>query len=204
MMKCNETKELLAQYWDLPEGDAKRQHIEEHIQHCEQCAEDYERWQQSFELIQQASDDYAIGTNSSISSRVMRQIYDDEGWREPVPHRIYSISYKLRRKLTLLISFFLALFSVSFLYLLISEDKTEPVEYSFDGIMPVASAVGDSSAATVPIAVPLQGVPVASLSDPFVLGVNTMKSHPDYLIAVALFGVICTLLIMNWFSKIRA
>lgn len=203
-MNCNETKELLAQYWDLPEGDARRRHIEEHIQHCEQCAADYERWQQSNELIQQASDRFAMDTSASISSRVMRQIYDDEGWREPVPHRIYSISYKLRRKLTLLISFFLALFSVSFLYLLISEEKAEPVQYSFDGIMPVASAVGDSSTMSVSMGVPLQGVPVASLSDPFVLGVSTMKAHPDYLVAVALFGVIFTLLIMNWFSKIRA
>lgn len=203
-MNCNETKELLAQYWDLPEGDLKRQHIEEHIQQCDACAEDFERWQQSFELIQQASNDYAMDTSSRISARVMRRIYDDEGWREPIPHRIYSISYRLRRKLTLLISFFLALFSVSFLYLLISEDKAEPVQYTFDGIMPVASAVGDSSTAPISLAVPLQGVPVASLSDPFVLGVSTMKAHPDYLVAVSLFGVICTLLIMNWFSKIRA
>lgn len=203
-MDCKQCKELLGQYWDLPEDDLIRQQLDEHLLQCADCAEEFALWQQSFELIQQSSVQPEVDTQSKIASQVMQRIYQDEGWREPIPHRIYSISYKLRRNLTLAISFFLALFTVGFLYLILSEAEPEPVNYSFDGLMPVASAVGDSGAKTVSISVPLQGVPVASLSDPFVLGVNSIKDHPDYLVVVSILGIICTLLVMNWFSRIRA
>jgi hypothetical protein len=201
-MKCNDVKELLAEYWDLSESDPRRDQVNDHIEHCSDCAEEFVLWEESSNLIQTSSPLFAEKERPPISNSVMDRIYADESWRMPVPDRIYSISYKLRRNLTAVISFCLALFMIGFLYSIVYEPT--PELYSFEGLMPVASAVGDTNSGNGTLSATLQGVPVASISDPFILGMNPIKTYPDYMVVISLLGIVIALLIMNWFSRIKA
>ncbi len=202
-MNCSDVNEMLAEYWDLTDHDPRKIELDQHITHCSDCEEQFQLWEESSRLIQTSSPPLSgINMPERLSKRVMNQIYDDESWRVPVPNRIYSISYKIRRNLTAVISFCLTLFTISFLYSIFNK-SSEPV-YSFEGLMPVASAMADSNKETNIFSATFQGVPVASISEPFILGMNPIKSYPDYMVALSLLGIVIALLIMNWFSRIRA
>lgn len=202
-MKCNEITELFAEYWDLPEHDHRRTAVEEHLMHCASCAEEFQIWEESRRLISNSSikSSFPAAVPHRISKQVMERIYSDESWRIPVQDKVYSISYRLRRNLTAVISFFLALFIIGFIYSATYEPPTEPFVYS-EGFMPIASAVGDYDDAAYSYAV-MKGVPIASIGEPLILGMNPMKSYPDYLVVISMLGIIAALLIMNWFSRVR-
>lgn len=204
-MTCDEMQKAINEYWDLPDNDLKRKQINDHIKHCAACAEDYSLWEQSISLIQQSSTCDETAEKSSISDQVMSRIYAEEGWREPIPHRIYSISYQMRRKLTMTIAFFLSLFMLGFVYSIMYEPEPETMYYTFEGgVMPIASAIGNTGAKDSITGATLQGVPMASLSDPFLLSVSSIQSHPDYIVVLSLIGIVCTLLIMNWLTRVRS
>jgi uncharacterized membrane protein len=202
-MNCNEASELFAAYPDMPKGDKLRIKIEEHIRSCTSCAEEFAIWEESSNLIYTAAPYIEPAKSMKMSNSVMDRIYADESWRIPVPERMYTISYKLRRNLSAVISLCLALFMLSFLYSVIDDShRTEEVAFSFEGVMPVASAVASTGDEGAALGAKLKGVPVASISDPFILG-NPIKTNPDYMVVVSLLGVVVALLIMNWFSKIK-
>ncbi|NDI34369.1 anti-sigma factor family protein [Chengkuizengella sediminis] len=184
-MNCKEAQESFALYWDLPEENFKRTKIDQHLKTCTSCAEEFEIWEKSHDFIHMNSsleDEHPFQTNQNISGSVMDRIYMEESWKVPIQDRIYSLSFKFKRNITLLISFCFAIFVTS-LFLSISNkfqaDNVEPVEPT-SGIVTVAS-----------INNPLQ---VKIISDP---------SFPDYLIVLSLLGVIGAILILNWFTRIR-
>ncbi len=95
---------------------------DEHIKHCKACEEEFEIWQESTQLIRStANDEPVVSLEKSVSSSVMKRIYEDESWRIPAHDRLHPFSYKFRRNLTAVISFCIALFVFtffSFLYLM--------------------------------------------------------------------------------------
>src|SRR5690554_6634075 len=113
-MNCNQITELFVEYWDLAEGDSRRIMVDEHLLHCASCAEEFEMWAESSSLIQKAQINSDLSNNPIMSTRmsnnVMNRIYSDESWRVPVSERIYSLSYTMRRNLTVIISLCLTLF----------------------------------------------------------------------------------------------
>lgn len=203
-MKCNEVQEMLPVYWDLSDSDARRIMVDHHVQHCEDCREEYQIWQESTELIRRSRDDMT-GSDAgaiSISGKVMERIYENEAWRIPIPNRLYAISYKMRRNCTAVIAFCLALFMFGFLFSLVYNDashKDASAESISFGLQPVASvhAEGSTSIKNVNL--------VASLTpqDPFMLKVGPIQTYPDYLLALSLLGLVSTLLIMNWLSRTK-
>lgn len=201
-MKCTEVKEVFAAYWDLSEEDALQEMVNAHINHCLSCAEEFKIWEESSSLIHDSSMPVITSTNinNKISSQVMARIYSDESWRTPIPDRIYSITYKLRRNLTGIIAFCLALFTLSLVYSILYQ---APNVTTFDVNVPVAVAMADTSQELDYSNKMLQGVPVASISDPFTLKIGPIKTYPDYLVVVSLLGIMIALLIMNWFSRIK-
>src|SRR5690242_13288279 len=116
-MECREIQDLIGIYWDLPKDDIRRGSVDEHMKRCASCAEEFEIWQESTDLIQFSGSQLEMpGFYSKVSKGVMDRIYSDESWRIPVPDRIYTISYKSRRNISAIIAFCLALFLISFLY----------------------------------------------------------------------------------------
>lgn len=203
MMKCDEARELLADYWEMPESEWNRVRVDEHVKGCAACAEELEIWRESDRLIRSASlnDFPGLPGRGSVSSSVMDRIYSEESWRLPVSDRLYSIPHRLRIRLLSLVAGFLAMFGCAFLYQLISPSAAADYLPS-SGVMNV-SALGGSEASEFSIA-GIEGVPVASIGDPVVLSLSIVDSYPDYLFVLSMFGLICALLTLNWLARTRA
>jgi len=203
-MNCNHIQELIGLYRDLPDNDFRRAAVEEHIRRCATCAEEFKLWEESYRLISQASMDPEEPEipSRSIAASVMNRIYMDESWRLPVAERAYSLTKAMKYRISAVIGFCLALFISSFIYSLLTEDDKSQEAYAFrPGIVPVISATGDTP---TQLAAFSQEIPMASISAPFVLDIGPVDSYPDYLIVVSIIGIVCSLLIMNWLSRLRA
>src|SRR5690349_14223435 len=104
-MNCNEIQALFEMYHDLPEDDVRRCKVRKHIEHCCQCKEEFEMWDESAELMRIAGmDDDVPPLAQPMASKVMNRIYEAESWRMPVPQRVYLISHKMWRNFTAVIA----------------------------------------------------------------------------------------------------
>jgi anti-sigma factor RsiW len=203
MMNCKDVQELFGLYWDLPDRDLRRTAVDEHIKRCAACAEEFKLWEESTELIKHVHTDELIPVaRQSISATVMDRIYADESWRLPVVERAYSLTRQMKMRISAIICVCLALFIGSFLYSFLSEDNEVEIYQFRPGIIPVMSAQSSDSA--VQLALFTEQIPTASLTTPFVLDFGSMDSYPNYLIIISILGVIFSLLIMNWLSRLRS
>ncbi|GAA4843782.1 hypothetical protein GCM10023310_22090 [Paenibacillus vulneris] len=210
MMKCEDIQELLGTYWDLPEHDLKRQCVDEHIKTCSYCAMEFEIWRESTELIKSAAGAEELAEISTpISRNVMNRIYEDESWRVPVTDRMYAISFKLRRNITAVVAFCLALFIFSFVYSITHQAAPEMTASTSgsavfgrigDPVVVAGSQSDSMNVHTMPSAV----ASLKGFSEPFMYQVGPIHTFKDYLIFVSLLGLTCTLLIMNWFSRTKS
>lgn len=206
-MKCEDIQDLFVEYWDLHELDLKRQAVNEHIKHCSQCAEEFEIWRESTELIKTAAEDLSVPKDQPvISASVMKRIYQDESWRVPVGSRMYQFSYKLRRNLTAVIAFCLTLFIFTFVYSAVNGFPAETVqqESSVFGRLGepvvVAGSTNDSlNAHSIPTAV----ASLKGFNEPIRYQVGPIQTMKDYMLFLSLIGLTSTLLIMNWLSRTR-
>lgn len=209
-MKCEDIQELFGVYWDLPDGDLKKQCVNEHIKHCKECAEEFQIWQESSDLIKFTAEQPLHAESSPIADSVMKRIYQDESWRMPVADRMYAISFRMRRNFTAIIAFCLALFMFSFLYSIVHEQKPEKPATAAD--TSVFGRIGDpvvAAASSKPESLNVRSMPsaVASLkgfNEPFTYQVGPIHTYRDYMLALSLIGMTCTLLIMNWLSRTRS
>ncbi|MCC2685465.1 MAG: hypothetical protein K0R75_2364 [Paenibacillaceae bacterium] len=193
-------------YWDLPEHDERRAQVQEHIRGCRECAEEFEMWDESNELIRLAGGTIALEPQDSnaIASKVMSRIYEAESWRLPIPERMYMITQKMRRNFTAAIVCCLTLFCFSFLYSLVyggvkNSGSITNADHPIYGLQPVAAA----SSTPGSLDVHAMSSAVASLSDPFLLKVGPIHTISDYMLAISLIGMVCTLLTLNWLSRTR-
>ncbi|MFC0214839.1 anti-sigma factor family protein [Paenibacillus chartarius] len=207
MMKCSDIQDLFGQYWDIPNDDLRRQAVDKHVEHCPACAEEFQFWKETSELIRFAATDEVPEEPYPISRKVMDRIYKDESWRVPITERMYAISYRMRRNVTAVISFCLALFIVSFLFSVVYEGQTvlQTAESPTFGLQAPqvisASAKASSMDGHMMTAVASIGQPMV---EPLKYQVGPMDSYSHYLLVVSLLGITCTILIMNWFSRTKA
>ncbi|WJH34188.1 zf-HC2 domain-containing protein [Paenibacillus sp. CC-CFT747] len=204
-MKCADIQEWLGSYFDLPPDDSRREEVDRHIQTCEACAEEYALWAESTELIRSVSAEEVVPMEEPVpvSSRVMSRIYESESWRMPVSSKIYSIPYKTRRNLFMVISLCLALFLGSFVYSLTgSPSEVGDASDSPFGLKHPASASSFSKDDSLNVHYMSKSA-VASVSShimgPVKLG--PIHTYPDYLLAISFLGLISALLILNWLSR---
>jgi hypothetical protein len=210
MMKCEEIQELLGAYWDLPEQDLKKQRVDEHIKHCKSCAAEFEIWLESTELIKRAAEQGGFSDNPTpISRSVMNRIYEDESWRVPVTDKMYAFSFKVRRNLTAVIAFCLALFVFSFIISIAHQQRGDTVAITPDSsvfgrmgdpVVVAGSKMESMNIHTMPSAV----ASLKGFSEPFMYQVGPIHTYKDYLLFLSLLGLTCTLLIMNWLSRTRS
>ncbi|MDF2938283.1 MAG: zf-HC2 protein [Paenibacillaceae bacterium] len=206
-MKCEDIQERLGIYFDLPEEDEDRIAVDEHIRQCETCREEFRIWEESADLIRLSHEEIepVLYSSPMVTDQVMKRIYQQEAWRTPIPNRIYSISFALRRKLTVMAAFFVALFLVSFLHTAYNtQHSAEPVPTKDYGINQAAKATINPADSLNVHSMP--NTTMASVSptiiDPVKIG--PLRSIPDYMLSLSILGLISTLLIMNWLSRTRA
>lgn len=207
-MKCEDIHEWLGIYWDLPERDLKRQTVDKHIMLCHECAEEFAMWQESTKLIRTAAHEEENGKlGKSISSSVMKRIYEEESWRMPVEERLYNFSYKLRRNLTAVIALFLAMFIFSFLFSIFYENNNEASgsheSLVFGQIGDPVIVAGNGSKSMNVHSMPTAVASLKGFNEPFLYQAGPFHSVKDHMLFISLIGLTFTLLIMNWLSRTR-
>lgn len=202
-MKCSEVQELLPLYWDLPDDDWNKKQVDVHLKQCPVCTADFKIWEDSRQLITAQFPEIDPAPNGQISKKVMDRIYSDESWRIPIPERMYSFSYRLRRNLNVVISFCLALFTISLVYSLLETSAEADYSSEMTRFVPVAVALIDDDWVSIQSS-SMQGVPVASIHDPIVWRINPAESYPDYLLVVSIIGFIATILVLSWLSRVKS
>lgn len=200
-MKCQDIQEWLGAYWDLPEDDERRRVVDEHIGQCESCREEFEIWMESMELIRDTAHSVDVRVEyAPVSNQVMNRIYADESWRIPVPNKLYSFSYKMRRNVAAIVALCMTLFVFGFVFSVMGNGGSDRTPQY--GLKPVASVSADVQTASVKS----KSLPVAtaSLKDPYMVKMGPIRSVPDYMVVVSLLGLTGTILIMNWLFRTKA
>jgi Predicted transmembrane transcriptional regulator (anti-sigma factor) len=200
-MKCTEIQKWLWEYEDLPEHDIRRLQVREHVKICPACREEFRLWQESVDWIRESAADGPVPAKR-ISDTVMRRIYEQESWRVPVVQRAPGISDRTRKWAAGLMSFFLALFFISLFHSLVTKSE-EPVDAWYSRL-PAASADSQLASADSWGDMWLEGIPVASISDPILVRMDTLQTDPNYWLVFSLLGIVSMLLIMNWLSRVRS
>lgn len=209
-MKCSEIQELFGVYWDLPNDDLRRTAVDEHIATCAECAEEFQIWEESTILIRTAAIESELSDYELlVSNKVMDRIYENESWRIPVSERMYAISYTLRRNLTAVIAFCLALFVFSFLFAIVYDGTPQSSIASADtSLFDLQAPQALKSSGTESMNGHKMGDAVASLNpsfmEPLRFHVGPIHSYPHYLLVVSILGLIATIIIMNWLSRTKA
>lgn len=208
-MKCSEIQELFGVYWDLPNDDLRRAAVDKHLETCDSCEEEFQIWEESMILIRTAATDEELTDfEPVVSTKVMSRIYEDESWRIPVSERMYAISYKLRRNLTAVIAFCLALFVFSFLFAIVYDGSPQSTMASADNsLYDLEAPQALKSSGTESLNGHKLGDAVASLNpsfmEPLRFHVGPIHSYPHYLLVVSLLGLVATIIIMNWLSRTK-
>jgi hypothetical protein len=206
-MKCDDIQQLFGIYFDLPDDDLRRKCVDEHIQRCQVCAEEFEIWLESTNIIRSMQDIPYMPRNSPpIAHNVMNRIYEDESWRVPITDRIYQIPYKLRRNLTAMIAMCLAIFMVSFLFNLVYSNHSnvalqQESTFGFNQVASASGVIGDVANVSTKAFSNTAVASTSALVEPIKL---SLFHTPDYWLAISLLGLICALLTMNWFSRTRS
>lgn len=200
-MKCDDVQLMFGAYWDMNKDGEDRFELEAHLLECEQCATEFNFWQQSEKLIHEYSKHTSfIGPADHVNRSVMERIYMEQAWYMPVPGKSYHFTKSFRRNAALLIAACMAMFACSF-FIFIFDYKDVPSQvdmHQLTGLMEAANASSDNEFLTAGF---YAEVPVASISDPFVLKV--VPAFPQYYVALSLLGLVMALLMLNWLSRTR-
>lgn len=195
--------ERLGEYRDLAAHDPAKADIDRHIRDCASCREEFRFWQQSNELIRTMRDEEAPGGNAgSIAGKVMARIYETETWRKPVALHTYSLSWRIRRNVMICFAMCLALFFGSFLLALLPDADEAGQAPEFDIQVVTVVAQGLSSGAES--AAFFTEAPVVSVGPTVLFMPEKHRTYANVYLAASIAGVIVTLLLMNWLSRLRA
>ncbi|XID94329.1 anti-sigma factor family protein [Paenibacillaceae bacterium WGS1546] len=197
-MRCEDAAEWFGVYRDLPEHSDEKLAVDLHVQGCRECAEEFRIWEESAMLIQELPlNEETVDAPVSparVNEAVMSRIYAEQSWFMPATRRTYAFSLAFRKRVASVLAALLALFITGFLYAALGGgDAGSNGKRETANALAASHQYGDSIRLDVP---------VASLSDPLML--NVSPAVPEYWIAFSIVGLIMTLLIMNWFSRVRA
>jgi hypothetical protein len=202
-MSCAEMKELMVNYHEMLQSDNNRVLVDEHVKQCKECNKELSFWQESFQLIHSANliETSDLPAQISINKSVMDRIYAQERWRLPIVERIYAIPYALRIRIMTIFATLLTLFIGGFTYTIILPQQIASINTSITEVMGVKT-LGSNESSEFNVVME-EGLPVASIGDPIVLALPLVDSYPNYLLVISMFGLIGTLLLLNWFMRIR-
>jgi hypothetical protein len=157
-------------------------------------------WEQSAHLIHEFpihdGDQEESISSDWVNQNVMNRIYTEQSWYMPAVRRTYSFSFGFRRKVAGILAALLAIFVCGFLYT--SFGRVNGGAGDGSGIMRTAEFSVNHQFSDIGHL----DIPLASISDPYML--NVTPAMPEYWVALSMLGMIMTLLILNWFSRVRS
>ncbi|MBN2984294.1 zf-HC2 domain-containing protein [Cohnella algarum] len=199
---CDLIRLKFSDYCEGSASESERRQVEEHLSSCACCFEEYRLWEESASLIRSLPMDEEFENYleksvnlEEMNRNVMNRIYAEQNWFMPAVQRSYAFGRAFRIRVAGLLASLLAVFACGFLYVL--ADRMMSSDTGRTGVMETASAFSVASSGSR-LSV---DVPVASLSDPIVL--HASPAYPEYWIALSLLGVVMTLLVLNWFTRVR-
>lgn len=200
-MKCDDVQNKFDVFGSFSEEDVEREAMEAHLLDCEHCTEQYRLWEESEELIRMLSeeDEVVSAQMEHVNRSVMDRIYAEQSWLLPVSQKSYHFSPAFRRNLAIVLAACLTIFTCTLIFFINGNENgtSEEKMAQLTGLMDTANASGSDFVISAEFE-----VPVASVSDPFVLQV--VPTFPQYWIALSLLGVVMSLLILNWLSRTRS
>lgn len=199
-MTCDEAQELMETVWDLPDNDLRRQRLIAHVQTCQSCAVEYEMWTDSQNMLLELEHEIPDIDAEQINRNVMDRIYRDFPWLVEETSKSRAVSRVFRKRLTLMIAGFLALFVCSVVYFAITGGQSDSVpEAVTTGIMPTGMA--DTP----------QGIKIkddykipktnSGIIDPFV--VDMSPTQPEYWMILSLLGIGFALFFLTRLNRVR-
>ncbi len=200
-MKCEEAQNKLSSFFDWPEDCQEKIEVEAHLLECEECAEQFSFWEDSEELIREYSnEEEAFELANDVNRNVMDRIYKEQYWLLPVSNKSYHFSKSFRRNMAIMIAACMAMFTCALFVFLFDyrDNHSQEQLQQLTGLIDTANVSGESAVLATGL---YAEVPVASISDPFVLQV--VPSFPQYYVALSLLGLVMALLLLNWFSRTR-
>ncbi|KOR88794.1 anti-sigma factor family protein [Paenibacillus solani] len=199
-MTCDEAQELMETVWDLPDNDLRRQRLMAHVQTCQSCAVEYEMWTDSQNMLHELEHEIPDLDAEQINRNVMDRIYRDFPWLVEETSKSRAVSRVFRKRLTLMIAGFLALFVCSVVYFAVTGSQPDSVpEAVTTGIMPTGMA--DTP----------QGIKIkddykipktnSGIIDPFVVDMN--PTQPEYWMILSLLGIGFALFFLARLNRVR-
>lgn len=199
-MNCREAQEYIGLIWDMSKDDPRRKRLEWHILGCESCATEYEIWTEAEGIIHKLQIDIQPELAERMNRSVMDRIYAESPWLAPSEPEAKKTSYMLRRRFTIWIAGFLAIFISSLLYFVLSsgtEVKDTAVHNS--GLLPIAIAGTD----TIVNADKSYNLPDVSrgIIDPLI--VKMTPAYPEYWMILSMLGMGLALFSWRGLRRIR-
>jgi hypothetical protein len=201
-MNCQDVLERLGEYRDLSPDDPVKADIDRHVCDCASCREEFLFWQQSAKLILTVAEpaDMRLRTGS-VADKVMARIYETESWRKPVVLHTYSLSWRVRRNVMACFAMCLAFFFAAFMLSLVPDADEVAVSPEFNIQVVTVVAQGESPEVQPSI---FSDTPVVSVGPTVLLMAGSAQTTANVYMAASISGLIITLLLMNWLSRLRA
>ncbi|SET52096.1 anti-sigma factor [Paenibacillus sp. NFR01] len=195
-MNCREAQDAIPLLWDAPPTDPKRMELERHLAECVSCAAEWAFWQESSELIQEIKVEVSEERAEAVNKKVMERIYLESPWLMPGDGKTAGNAAVFRRRISLWIACFLAIFISSLLYFTMFRSPAEP---------PVAqSGIVDTGVAghTLEWSSTYPGMDSESgIIEPFVLSIG--PTHPQYWMMLSMLGVLLSAFLLFRLNRYR-
>ncbi|AIQ64617.1 hypothetical protein D3C81_280600 [compost metagenome] len=195
-MNCREAQRLIPLLEDFPKGSPEVEAFMRHVSGCSYCTAEWELWQESSRLIREMKTAVSDERAEAINARVMERIYLESPWLMPGDGKSPGRPGIFRRRISMWIACFLAVFLCSFLYFAIFQtpDNTSMAQ---TGIVPTGVAGSPGNWESV--------YPVSSgateIIEPLVVSMD--PTHPQYWMILSSLGVCLSIVSLTRLNRYR-
>lgn len=195
-MNCREAQDLFPLLGDSPSGSPEVTALREHISRCSYCSAEWELWEDSAKLIREAETLVSEESAEAVNARVMQRIYLESPWLMPGDGKSAGKPWIFRKRVSLWIACFMAVFLCSFLYFTVVQTPHN-TSVAQSGIVPTGVAGAASDWQTV--------YPVSSGGSEIVepLVVSMGPTHPQYWMILSTAGVCLSLVSLTRLNRYR-
>ncbi|MBT2288573.1 zf-HC2 domain-containing protein [Paenibacillus albidus] len=195
-MNCREAQDLIPLMWDAPPTDPKRILLERHIANCSYCAAEWEQWEESVLLMQEVKVEVSEESAEAINVKVMERIYLESPWLMPGDGKSAGTPAVFRRRISLWIACFLAVFISSFLYFtMVKTPSNTTVAQS--GIVETGVAGVSLWQSSYPASLSEGG----GIVEPLVVSMG--PAHPQYWMMLSFLGIGLSVITLTRLNRYR-
>ncbi|MEF3355880.1 hypothetical protein PV403_22360 [Paenibacillus sp. GYB006] len=182
-MNCNEAQECMAQVWDLSAHHPVRVELNKHIEECSDCAFEYSRWEELYDLIPETLDPVPDKSLQSMHGKVMDKIYSDHPHIQRTDIKPYKWTETTVTRFSIWISACLAVLLCS-IVLMVWKVSTSSDAGMNNGAGIVPTGVASNTPAFSLFYHDTKGA--SGIIEPFVAGI---PAYPEYWIFISLLAL---------------